>query len=66
MPFSRRATEPSEEEDEVVDAVGIRSISVLRWRDGSVGLGPNLSGLASRSLRTISASASFMLAVWCN
>jgi hypothetical protein len=59
-PASRRTAEPSEEEEEVVEAVGMRSISWLR-RPGGVLI--KRSGEASRSLRCISRSASFILAV---
>lgn len=59
MPASRRTAEPSEEEEEDVEAVGMRSISVLRWPGGVL---MKRSGEASRSLRSISRSASFILA----
>jgi len=59
MARSLRATEPSDDSVEVLDAVGIRSISLL----GRVGtMLMNLSGEASRSASTISRSASFILA----
>jgi hypothetical protein len=53
MRFSLRAAEPSDDSVELLDAVGMRSISWL-----------NLSGDASRSFLTISRSASFMLAAY--
>ena len=57
MTASLRATEPSEDSVEVLDAVWMRSISWL-------GRTPeNLSGEASRSFLTISRSASFILAI---
>jgi hypothetical protein len=57
--LSLRATEPSEDSVEVLDAVGIRSIS---WLGRTGGVLTNLSGEASRSALTISTSASFILA----
>jgi hypothetical protein len=56
MAPSLRATDPSEDSVEVLDAVAIRSIS---WLGRTA---ENLSGEASRSFLSISRSASFMLA----
>jgi hypothetical protein len=56
MALSLRATDPSEDSVEVLDAVAIRSIS---WLGRTA---ENLSGEASRSFLSISRSASFMLA----
>lgn len=62
MFLSLTAADSSEELEEVVEAVAIRSISWL-GRTRLEGIWENRSGDASRSLRSISLSASFMMAV---
>lgn len=59
MPMSLRTAEPSDEELEVVEAVAMRSISWL----GRVPVGGVRARAASSSSRTISRSASFILAI---